>query len=147
MLETSLTKLLHIATPIIQAPIGSASCPALAAAVSNAGGLGMLSITWRSLDDTRRVIWETKELTKKPFGVNLVLEFDTEERLQIALENAVPVISFFWGDPSPYVEQIHRNRATVMHSLGSAAEVRPLVDAGVDVLVAQGVEAGGHVWG
>lgn len=147
MLKTKLTELLKIETPIIQAPIGSASCPALAAAVSNAGGLGMLSITWRSLDETRRVIWETKELTKRPFGVNLVLAFGPEERLQIALENAVSVISFFWGDPTPYIEHIHRNNALVMHSLGSAAEVKPLVEAGVDVLVAQGVEAGGHVWG
>jgi nitronate monooxygenase len=147
MLTTKLTQLLKIDTPIIQAPIGRASCPALAAAVSNAGGLGMLSITWHSLDETRRAIWETKQLTHKPFGVNLVLEWNPEERLQIALENAVPVISFFWGDPSPYLEHIHRNNAVVMHTLGNAAEVKPLVEAGVDVLVAQGVEAGGHVWG
>jgi nitronate monooxygenase len=147
MLTTKLTQLLRIDTPIIQAPIGSASCPALVAAVSNAGGLGMLSITWRSLDDTRHAIWETKRLTNKPFGVNLVLEWNPEERLQIALENSAPVISFFWGDPSPYIEHIHRNHAFVMHTVGSAAEVKPLVSAGVDVLVAQGVEAGGHVWG
>ena len=147
MLTTKLTQLLKIDTPIIQAPIGSASCPALVAAVSNAGGLGMLSITWRSLDETRQAIWETKRLTNKPFGVNLVLEWDPEEHLQIALENSVPIISFFWGDPSPYLEQIHRNGSTVMHTVGSAAEVGPLVSAGVDVLVAQGVEAGGHVWG
>jgi nitronate monooxygenase len=147
MLTTKLTRLLKIETPIIQAPIGSASCPALVAAVSNAGGLGMLSITWRSLDETRQAIWETKKLTNKPFGVNLVLEWNPEERLQIALENSVPVISFFWGDPSPYVEQIHRNGGIVLHTVGSSAEVNPLASAGVDVLVAQGVEAGGHVWG
>lgn len=147
MLTTKLTQLLKIDMPIIQAPIGSASCPALVAAVSNAGGLGMLSITWRSLDDTRHAIWETKRLTNKPFGVNLVLEWNPEERLQIALENSVPVISFFWGDPSPYIEQVHRNGSTVMHTVGNAAEVKPLISAGVDVLVAQGIEAGGHVWG
>jgi nitronate monooxygenase len=79
--------------------------------------------------------------------VNLVLAFDPEERLQIALENSVPVISFFWGDSSPYLEQIHRNHAIVIHTVGSAAEVEPLVSEGVDVLVAQGMEAGGHVWG
>jgi nitronate monooxygenase len=64
MLRTKLTQLLKIEAPIIQAPIGSASCPALVAAVSNAGGLGMLSITWRSLDETRQAIWEAKRLTK-----------------------------------------------------------------------------------
>src|SRR5690348_13043817 len=98
-LRTSLCEQLGIHVPIIQAPIGSASCPALAAAVSNAGGLGMLAMTWRAPDDVRRVIRETHALTDRPFGVNLALQWPQEERVRICLEEGVPVVSFFWGDP------------------------------------------------
>jgi len=85
-LRTPLCDALGIDVPIIQAPIGSASAPALAAAVSNASGLGMLSVTWRSLDEVRRVVRETRDLTSRPFGVNLVLAWPQEERLRVCLD-------------------------------------------------------------
>lgn len=144
---TALTERLGIHLPIVQAPIGSASTPALAAAVSEAGGLGMLSITWRSLEETRDVIRATRKLTDRPFGVNLVLQWDPTDRMAIALEEGVPVVSFFWGDPSPWVHQAHEGGALVMHTVGDAAEAARAVAAGVDIIVAQGGEAGGHVWG
>ncbi|MCF8564661.1 nitronate monooxygenase [Alicyclobacillus tolerans] len=147
MLRTCLTELLKIDYPIIQAPIGSASCPKLASAVSNAGGLGMLALSWRSMDEVREVVRETKQMTTKPFGVNLVLEWDQRDRLRICLEEGVKIISLFWGDPTPYVQQIHDAGALVIHTVGSAEEARIAVNAGVDVIVAQGWEAGGHVWG
>jgi nitronate monooxygenase len=146
-LHTLLCEQLGIDVPIIQAPIGSASCPALAAAVSNAGGLGMLAMTWREPDDVRRVIRETRALTDRPFGVNLVLQWPQEERVQICLEEGVPVVSFFWGDPSAHVAAVHGAGAQVIFTVGSAVEARQAVAAGVDVVVAQGWEAGGHVWG
>jgi nitronate monooxygenase len=146
-LRTSLCDLLGIDVPIIQAPIGGASVPALAAAVSNAGGLGMLSVTWRDPSDLRTLLQETQERTPRTFGVNQVLTFDAAERLEICLDEGVKVISFFWGDPAPYVEQVHGAGALVMQTVGSAAEARQAVDAGVDVVVAQGWEAGGHVLG
>jgi nitronate monooxygenase len=146
-LRTNLCDLLGIDVPIIQAPIGGASVPGLAAAVSNAGGLGMLSVTWRQPAELREMLHATQQLTQRPFGVNLVLTWDPSERLGICLAEGVKVISFFWGDPAPYVEQIHRAGALAMHTVGSAAEARQAVDAGVDVVVAQGWEAGGHVWG
>ncbi len=146
-LRTKLTDLLGIALPIVQAPIGSATCPELAAAVSNAGGLGMLALTWKDIESTRRAIRETRARTDHPFGVNLVLPWDQRERLEICLEEEVPVISFFWGDPSPYLAAAHRSGAIVMHTVGSALEAKRMVDIGVDVIVAQGWEAGGHVWG
>lgn len=146
-LETSLTLLVGIDLPIIQAPIGGASTPELVAAVSNAGGLGMLSITWRPPDDCRRAIREIRQRTDQPFGVNLVLHWDPEENLRIALEEQVPVVSFFWGDPSPWIPAVHESNALVFHTVGTADEARHVAENRADVIVAQGWEAGGHVWG
>src|SRR5688500_16029036 len=83
-LNTPLCRLLDLNVPIVQAPIGSASTPALVAAVANAGGLGMLSITWSTPEATRAAIRETRRLTSRPFGINLVLQWDPTERLTIA---------------------------------------------------------------
>ena len=146
-LYTPLCQLLGIELPIIQAPIGNATCPALVAAVSNAGGLGMLSVTWRDVATIRQMIREIRQLTHRPFGINLVLQWPPEERLKACLEEGVPVVSFFWGNPSPYIRGIHAAGALVMQTVGSAAEAKDMRDAGVDILIAQGWEAGGHVWG
>ena len=144
---TRLCRLLGIEVPIVQAPIGNASCPQLVAAVCEAGALGMLSVTWRELSEVRRVIREVRERTTRPFGVNLVLEWEQQERLDACLEEGVRIISFFWGDPARYVDRIHQAGGQVMHTVGSAAEARRRVGDGVDVIVAQGVESGGHLWG
>ncbi len=93
------------------------------------------------------MIRETHSLTNRPFGVNLVLQWDQEERLRVCLEEGVAVVSFFWGDPSPYIASVHAAGAFVMHTIASAAEAKQARDMGVDVCVAQGWEAGGHVWG
>jgi NAD(P)H-dependent flavin oxidoreductase YrpB (nitropropane dioxygenase family) len=146
-LRTPLCDLLAIDVPIIQAAMGGASCPPLAAAVSNAGGLGMLAITWFELDVMRAFLRETRGLTDRPFGVNLALAWPPEERLAMALEEGARIVSLFWGDATPWVERIHRAGALCLHTVGSAAEARRARDAGVDVIVAQGWEAGGHVWG
>ena len=138
---------LGIELPIVQAPMGGAVGPALAAVVCNAGGLGM-PVLWRADADTmRQQIREMHTLTSRPFGVNLVLDFPQEERLAVCLEERVPIISFFWRDPSHLVPRAKEGGAIVMHTVGSAADARRAVDAGVDVIVAQGWEAGGHVRG
>ena len=146
-MKTSLCQILNIELPIIQAPIGSATTPELAASVSNSGGLGMLSITWRDENDIRLMIQQTKALTNKPFGINLVLEFDIADKLQICLDEGVKIISLFWGKPDDYIKLIHQAGAIVIHSVGDTVEARQAVKAGVDVIVAQGWEAGGHVRG
>ena len=138
---------LKIELPIVQAAMGGASCPALAAAVSNAGGLGMLALSWSSADDMRREIRETRELTGRPFGVNLVLEWPQADRLAVCLEEGVAVISFFWGQAGPLTEIAHRGGAKVLHTIASADAARRAVDDGADIIVAQGWEAGGHVHG
>lgn len=147
LLRTSFCDLLGIDLPIVQAPIGSATRPVLAGAVSNAGGLGMLAVTWRDPDTVRRMVRETRELTERPFGANLVLRWPPEERLELCLEEGVEVISLAWGDPGPYVESVHSAGARLLHAVGSADESRTAADAGADVIVAQGWEAGGHVRG
>ena len=146
-MQTALCKRLGIELPIIQAPMGGAVGPPLAAAVSNAGGLGML-VPWRAdIDTVRRQIREMRALTARPFGVNLVLEFPQEERLAVCLDERVPVISFFWRDPSSLVALAKAAGAIVMHTVGSAADAKQAISCGVDIVIAQGWEAGGHVRG
>jgi nitronate monooxygenase len=117
----------------------------LAAAVSNAGGLGMLG--WDDLAGLRDLIRATRALTSKPFGVNFILTEEKHDFIQVCMEEGVAAISFFWGDPAPYVSRIHDGGAIVMHTVGSAAEARTSAAGGTDIIVAQGWEAGGHVWG
>ncbi len=144
-LRTALCDVLGIELPIVQAPI--ASSPELAAAVSNAGGFGMLQGSWLSPKRLRETVRATRELTDRPFGVNLALEWPQEERLDAVLEEGVPAVSLFWGDPSPLAGRVHDAGATLICTVGSAAEARSVVETGADVVVAQGWESGGHVWG
>jgi nitronate monooxygenase len=140
-----LATLLGIRTPILQAPMGRSAPPALAAAVSNAGCLGMLGCSWDTAELMQRKIRETKQLTSKPFAVNLCMQWDQAERLSIALAEGVRHISLFWGSPSPLMAKAKAAGAIVLHTVGDAQEAQHALELGVDVLVAQGVEAGGHV--
>jgi nitronate monooxygenase len=142
-MRTPVCELLGIEQPIVLAPM--VSVPRLAAAVSNAGALGMLTLTWS--EDVGAVVRETTALTGRPFCGNLVLTEDRHRRLDQALDAGLRIVSFFLGDPSGYIEQVHDAGGIVMHTVGSAEEARRAVASGVDVVVAQGWEAGGHVWG
>jgi NAD(P)H-dependent flavin oxidoreductase YrpB (nitropropane dioxygenase family) len=146
-METALCTRLGIDVPIIQAPMGGAVGPALASAVSNAGGLGMLVLWRHDPEMMRQQIRETRALTSKPFGVNLNLEFPQEERLEVCLHEKVPVISFFWREPGRLARRAKEAGAIVLHTVGSAAAARRAVASGVDIVIAQGWEAGGHVRG
>jgi NAD(P)H-dependent flavin oxidoreductase YrpB (nitropropane dioxygenase family) len=145
--QTPFCRRLGLTAPVVQAPVGSAATPELAAAVSNAGGLGMLALSWTPPGSVRERIRSTRALTDRPFGVNVVLEWDQHERVRACLEESVAAVSTFWGDPRPYVDTIHAAGALHIHTVGCAEEARRAVDAGVDVIVAQGWEAGGRVWG
>jgi NAD(P)H-dependent flavin oxidoreductase YrpB (nitropropane dioxygenase family) len=147
MIRTPLCDLLGIETAIVQAPIGSASTPALAAAVSNAGGLGTLALSWIPVGRVEDVVRKTAAFTQKPFGVNLVLAWPQHDRLERCLEAGVRVVSTSWGDPSPYVNDIHAAGALHVHMVGSVRDAVAAVEAGVDAIVTQGWEAGGHVIG
>ncbi|MGE0592668.1 MAG: NAD(P)H-dependent flavin oxidoreductase [Vicinamibacterales bacterium] len=146
-MQTRLTDRLHITHPVIQAPMSGGDGPELAAAVSEAGGLGMLALWRHAPDAVRAAIRHVRERTDRPFGVNLNLAWPQEERLEICLEAGVPIVSFFWGTSRALVTRARAGGATVLESVGSADEARAAVDRGADVVVAQGWEAGGHVWG
>ena len=146
-MRTSVTELLGIEHPIIQAPIGGLSVPALAGAVANAGGLGLMAQGWMTPDEIRESIAAAQAITDKPFGINLIIDEPQEERLEAALDADVRFISFVWGDPAPYLDLVHAAGAKASLTVGSTDEARQAVDAGIDLIVAQGWEAGGHVRG
>lgn len=146
-LRTSFCDLAGISVPIVQAPIGGPCTPALAAAVSEAGGLGMLALSWSEERALRDELIATRERTGKPFGANFVLKWPQRERIETCLAEGVKIISTFWGDPAPLCDMIHDAGGLHLHTVASAAEAKRAADAGVDVVVAQGAEAGGHVWG
>jgi nitronate monooxygenase/enoyl-[acyl-carrier protein] reductase II len=147
VLTTALCKRLGIELPVVQAPVGSAVSPALVAAVAEAGGLGMLALTWHTAAQARDAIRRVRQLTSRPFGVNLVLDFPVADTLAACLDEAVPIVSTFWGDPASAGRPIQAAGAMHLHTVGSVSEALRAADAGVDVIVAQGWEAGGHVRG
>ncbi|UPV75781.1 nitronate monooxygenase [Halorussus limi] len=150
LLETPFTDRFDLDVPIVQAPVGSATCPELAASVADAGGLGMLAVTWRSPDRTRELLRETRRRTDGQFGVNIVADDDakdvpTEDHLAVCFDEGVEVVSFSFGDADAHVGRVHDEGGVVLQSVGSAGEARTAAESGVDAVVAQGWEAGGHV--
>src|ERR1700735_2536529 len=141
--HTPVCELLGIDHPIVEAPL--AADPRLPAAVSNAGALGSLGLSWA--DDAGDVVRETAALTDRPFAGNFVLFEDQHRRVDQALSAGLRVVSLVWGDPCSYVDSGHDAGGLVVHTVGSAEEARRAVGCGVDIIVAQGWEAGGHVWG
>ena len=140
-MRTPVCELLGIEQPIVQAPMSALA--ELAAAVSNAGALGMLALSWST--PAGDVVRQTAALTDRPFGGNLIISSDQHRRLDEALEAGLRIVSLFWGDPAGYVEQVHDAKGVVLQTVGSAEEGRRAVAGGVDVVVAQGWEGGGHV--
>jgi nitronate monooxygenase len=127
--------------------MGTAAGPALAAAVSEAGGLGSLSVSFTPPEAVSSAVAAVRDRTERPFAANVLLEWPPEEKIEALLAAGVPAVSLAWGDPAPWVERIHTGGALVLATVGSAEEARRAEAAGVDVVVAQGWEAGGHVWG
>jgi NAD(P)H-dependent flavin oxidoreductase YrpB (nitropropane dioxygenase family) len=201
-MKTSLCDLLGIEVPIVLAGMGGASTPALAAAVSNAGGLGILGAAGCQPDELREWIAETRRLTKKPFGVDTLLpasvrrtkpegakgpspmdrlpalqafakEFMEREglakpsapatprpttgprlqplskeffeaQMEVVIEERVPVYAAGLGDPGPWIPRLRANGTVVMAVVGAVRHARKVAASGVDIIVAQGHDAGGH---
>jgi nitronate monooxygenase len=141
--HTPVCDLLGIELPIVQAPISAD--PQLPAAVSDAGALGSVALWWA--DDAGELVSETAALTERPIAGNFVLTSDQHRRLDQALSAGLRIVSFLWGDPDSYVDSVHDAGGLVMHTVGSAEEARRAAGIGADIIVAQGWEAGGHVWG
>lgn len=146
-MRTPLCDLLGLDQPIVQAPMGGAAGPELAAAVSNAGALGTLPLSWSSPAEVADAVEQTSARTQKPFAANFLFNSPQEERVAAALAAGAPIISLGWGDPAALIPRVHEGGARVLVTVGTAAEARHAADAGADVIVAQGWEAGGHVWG
>jgi nitronate monooxygenase len=134
----------ELAIPILQAPIGSCAGAELAGQVSLAGGLGALALTWTPPQRAKSLVQAVRRMTNKPFLVNFVLAFEPHA-LTAALEAGAPVVGFSWGIPSQHVRLVKSFNASVGVQVSNAEGARRAVDAGADFLIAQGVEAGGHV--
>ena len=146
MLHTPLCQDLGITYPIFSVGMGGGMAgPRLTAAVSNAGGCGVLGMGGLPAPFIQEQIQQVRTLTERPFGVNIILPLLQEGQIETCFAEAVPLLVLFWGDPEPYVKEAHRVGTKVFLQAGSVEEALTAVNAGVDGIIAQGVEAGGHV--
>jgi NAD(P)H-dependent flavin oxidoreductase YrpB (nitropropane dioxygenase family) len=149
-LRTKITELLGIEAPVVLGGMGSgATGHALVAAVSGAGGLGTLSASWLDPETQRAEVEAIRARTDRPFGLNHLLCFLNEERYAATLALRPHVVATAWAwsaqDLSSYFERAHQAGALVMHMVSGVPEAQRAVEAGADVIVAQGTEGGGHV--
>jgi nitronate monooxygenase len=150
VLRTRVTEQLGIEHPVVLAPMGFWSERSLAAAVSNAGGLGTFGAAGRTMGLTEQYVRETiaelRDRTDKPFGAGFITQLIAENpaNLDIVLEEGVPVVLFSFADPTPYLALARQTPVTTVCQVQSFAAARVAVDAGADVLAVQGNEAGGH---
>jgi nitronate monooxygenase/enoyl-[acyl-carrier protein] reductase II len=144
MLRTQMCDLLGIEAPIMQAAIWPATAPELVGAVSEAGGLGSIGSVFESAESVQRQISRVREITPRPFAVNHVVPLLDEAAFQATLEAEPKVVSFALGDPGELVERARRAGAKVIHQVHTVGQARKAAELGVDVIIAQGSEAGGQ---
>jgi len=144
MLRTPLCDLLDIEYPIIQAGMGAATTAELAAAVSNAGGLGSLGAFLRPPDDFLRELEALRSLTNRSIALNDVIPTIEEATFGAALDARPKVLSFALAEPGEYVKRAHDVGALVMHQVTTVRQAVEAADCGVDIIVAQGGESGGY---
>ena len=146
MIRTSLCDLLGIEHPILQGGMAWAASAELAAAVSNAGGLGIVGAGNQPAEMVRQEIRRTRELTDRPFGANVpVFLGEVEDKLQVFIDEGVQVITFGGGTAGPFLGPLQRAGILVIPVVASVALARRLAREGVDALIAEGLESGGHV--
>jgi len=146
MLVTPLCRQLGIEYPILNAPMrGGIAGPELASAVSNAGGLGTLGLVGHAASLIGEQILRTRALTRKPFLANLIVAVLLGDELGACFDAGLPILGVFGGDPRPFVADAHRRGVKVIPQVASVAEAVAAAEGGVDAVIAQGVEAGGHV--
>jgi nitronate monooxygenase len=145
---TRFTELIGCELPIQQAPMGGvATSPDLAVAVSNAGGQGMVAAVTLPAPALSAILDDVAGKTTRPFGVSFLMPFLDSECVEMAASR-VRLVDFFYGDPDPeLVKLVHEGGALASWQVGSPEEAAAAAGAGCDVVVAQGVEAGGHVRG
>src|SRR6187549_1465749 len=142
--RTRVSELLGVRYPIVQAPMGWIARAQLASAVSNAGGLGIIETSSGELDAIRIEIMKMRELTDKPFGVNIAQLFVRDPSIvEFVVEQGVKFVTTSAGDPTRYTKQLKDAGLTVFHVVPTLAAALKAVDAGVDGLVVEGGEGGG----
>jgi enoyl-[acyl-carrier protein] reductase II len=139
-----ITEALGIDIPVVQAPMGWIARSQLASAVSNAGGLGVIETSSGELDVIREEIRTMRELTDKPFGVNIAQAFVRDpDIVQFVVDQGVKFVTTSAGSPTKYTGALKEAGLTVFHVVPTLAAAKKAVDAGVDGLVVEGAEGGG----
>jgi enoyl-[acyl-carrier protein] reductase II len=143
-MKTRVTEMLGIDIPIIQAPMGFIARAQLASAVSNAGGMGIVETSSGRLDEVRIEIAKMRDLTDKPWGVNVAQLFTREPSiLDFIVENGVRFVTTSAGDPAVLVPSLKEAGITVFHVVPTLRGALKAVAAGVDGLIVEGIEGGG----
>lgn len=145
MFQTRITRQFRLKAPIINAGMAFVAGPQLAAAVANAGGLGMLGGAMVPAEGLRLMIQATRSLTEKSFGVDFIGDFIDDTHIDVLVQEQVPLAVFFWSGPSK--AQVQRLKAAGVKfwmQVGSVEEAQASIEAGAEALVVQGSEAGGH---
>ncbi|KAG0499590.1 hypothetical protein HPP92_004281 [Vanilla planifolia] len=135
---------------IIQGPLGpDISSPELVSAVANAGAIGTLRAPdWEAPEYVRELIGQTRALTNKQFGICVVLAFPHKKNIKVILEEKVSFLLVSWGEyPRELVSEAHDAGVKIIHQVGCVEDASKAIDAGVDAIIVQSREAGGHVLG
>jgi nitronate monooxygenase len=147
MLKTRITELFGIEYPIVSAGMGGVALAELAAAVSNAGGLGTIALAGFTPEAIQNEIAAARKLTKRPLLVNLLVPFLHPGIIEMVMREPIQGLTFFWGEPAEYIPIVRKSALKVIWQCGSVKEAVAARDAGADALMVQGFEAGGHVRG
>ncbi|MDO9336470.1 MAG: nitronate monooxygenase [Caulobacter sp.] len=144
MIKNRITELLGVQYPIVQAPMGWIARAQLASAVSNAGAMGIIETSSGQLDEVRAEIGKMRQLTDKPFGVNVAQAFVRDPGIvQFVIDQGVKFVSTSAGDPAKYCGQLKEAGLTVFHVVPSLGAALKAIEAGVDGLIVEGGEGGG----
>lgn len=142
----TITEMLDIKYPIFSGAMMRIATHELVGAVSEAGGLGVLGSAGLSADQLRAEIRATREMTDKPFGVNLMLQMkNCPELAQVIIDEGVKVVTTGAGNPTSYIPPLHAAGVKVIPVIASVHHAHKMVAAGADAVVAEGQESGGHI--
>lgn len=145
-MNTKITKLLNIEYPVLQGGMAWVSNASLAAAVSNAGGLGIIAAGNAPASWVLEQIQEVRKMTDKPFGVNVMLLSPfAEEVMETVYQERVPVVTTGAGNPAKYIERLKSVGSIVIPVVPSCSIAKKMEKSGADAVIAEGTESGGHV--
>ncbi len=147
MLKTKFCELFGIEYPIVSAGMGGVALSKLAAAVSEAGGLGTIALAGFPPEAISDEIGAARKLTSKPIAVNLLIPFLRPGVFEMLSRMPISAVTLFWGDPAEHIPTCKSLGLKVIWQCGSATEALAAKRAGADAIIAQGFEAGGHVRG